>query len=133
MNLYDSDQALDALNQARLRSQNSFFPGSQKDAGSKPGRVAGMKPSTPQKKPNMLDGALDLTQGVLSIAGFVPGFGAAPDLINAGVSALRGDWAGAGMNALAAIPGFGDAAAVGNIGKKGLDMANMAGKAGKII
>lgn len=47
---------------------------------------------------------------VLDIAGFIPGWGAIADALNALVYALEGDWLNAGMSALAAIPGLGDIA-----------------------
>ncbi|MEM7391661.1 MAG: RHS repeat-associated core domain-containing protein, partial [Verrucomicrobiota bacterium] len=60
---------------------------------------------------------LDGLQEFLDWAGFAPGVGAVPDLLNAGVSAARGNWAEAGLNAVAAVPLFGDAV-------KGVDKAN---------
>ena len=47
---------------------------------------------------------------ILDVAGFIPGWGAIADALNAVVYALEGDWVNAGMSALAAIPGFGDIA-----------------------
>ncbi len=52
---------------------------------------------------------LDITQGILDIGGFVPFLGAVPDLINAGISGLRGKKGEAALNAFAAIPFWGDA------------------------
>ena len=46
----------------------------------------------------------------LDAAGLVPGFGAIPDLLNASISALRGDWTAAGLSVLAAVPVIGDVA-----------------------
>ena len=64
------------------------------------------------------ENASDVCHGVLDVAGFVPGFGAVPDLLNAGLYAAEGDWGNAGLSALAAIPMIGDAgAAVGKGGK----------------
>ncbi len=60
---------------------------------------------------------LDGLQLGLDAAGFVPGLGAFPDLINAGISAGRGNWGEAGLAALAAIPIVGDLAAAGKIAK----------------
>ena len=67
--------------------------------------------------------ALDGLQLVMDICGFIPGFGAFFDLANAGISLARGDYAGAAMSALAAIPGIGDAAAAAKIGIKGVKQA----------
>lgn len=69
-------------------------------------------------------GWLDKTQDGLSMAGFIPGFGAAADLINAGIYGARGKWGDAGFSAFAALPGIGDLGAVGKWGKKGLDAMN---------
>lgn len=70
---------------------------------------------------------LDGIQLGLDAAGFAPGVGAIPDLLNAGISGFRGDWGNAGLSALAAIPGVGDAAAaakLANKGMKAIDKAN---------
>ncbi len=53
---------------------------------------------------------LDGFQFALSVAGFVPVFGAVPDLINATIYAVRGDWLNAGISVLSAVPGVGDIA-----------------------
>jgi hypothetical protein len=45
--------------------------------------------------------------------GFVPGFGAIADVVNAGISAARGDYIGAGFSLAAAVPLIGDFAAAG--------------------
>ena len=55
------------------------------------------------------DSVLDGVQLALDAAGMVPVFGAIPDLINASISVLRGDWVGAGLSIVAAVPGVGDA------------------------
>jgi RHS repeat-associated protein len=54
---------------------------------------------------------LDRIQLGLTAAGFIPGAGAVPDLINAGISAIRGNWTDALLSAGAAIPLIGDAVA----------------------
>ena len=51
---------------------------------------------------------------ILALAGFVPGLGAAPDLLNAAIFAARGHWWLAAFSVVAAIPWLGDAAAAGN-------------------
>ena len=68
------------------------------------------------------DSVLDGIQLALDAAGFAPGVGAIPDLINASISALRGNWADAGMSLLAAVPLIGDAAAGVKIAKNGLKL-----------
>lgn len=62
---------------------------------------------------------VDALQLVLDLAGMVPGAGAVPDLINAAISALRGDWFGAGLSLFSAAPGVGDAAGAARIVKNG--------------
>ena len=69
------------------------------------------------------DSVLDGIQLALDAAGFVPGFGAIPDLISASISALRGNWADAGLSLLAAVPLIGDAAAGVKIVQKGVKVA----------
>ena len=77
------------------------------------------------------DSVLDGIQLTLDAAGFVPGFGAIPDLANAAISALRGNWADAGLSILAAVPAVGDAAAAAKLAKKGMKAAKKA-KAAKV-
>jgi len=55
---------------------------------------------------------VDGLQDALGFAGFVPIVGSFADIANSGISALRGNWADAGLNAVAAIPGIGDVAAI---------------------
>lgn len=62
---------------------------------------------------------LDGTQLVLDVAGVVPGLGIIPDVANAGISALRGDWVGAGLSLAAAIPFAGWGATAAKVGRKG--------------
>ncbi len=69
------------------------------------------------------ESVLDGIQLALDVAGFAPGVGAIPDLLNAGISALRGDWASAGLNLLAAVPLIGDVAKATKLAKKGLNSA----------
>ena len=66
--------------------------------------------------------ALDGLQFVLDIAGCFPVFGAVPDLINAGISLMRGNFAEAAMSAVAAIPGIGDAVGAGKIAGKSIKL-----------
>lgn len=76
------------------------------------------------------DTILDGVQLALDVMGMFPVFGFVPDLINAGISLLRGDVAGAMMSAFAAIPGIGDAAGAVKIVSKG---AKLIKKFDKII
>ena len=75
-----------------------------------------------------VDSVLDGIQTALDFAGFIPGAGAIPDLLNAAIYAARGDMANAGMSVLAAVPGIGDAAAGAKIAMKGVKAAKKAGK-----
>jgi hypothetical protein len=64
---------------------------------------------------------------VLGAAGFIPGLGAVPDLLDAGVYALEGDMISAGLSATAAIPLGGDAVKAGTlVGKAGKQVAKVA-------
>lgn len=76
---------------------------------------------------------LDGIQTALDIAGFVPGVGAIPDLLNAAVYAVRGDKINAGLSLLAAVPGIGDAAAAAKIAGKGVKAVKAVQKTGKTI
>ena len=69
------------------------------------------------------DSVLDGIQMALDAAGFIPGVGAIPDLLNASISALRGDWATAGLSVLAAVPVVGDAAAAAKFARNGVKIA----------
>ncbi|MCC8174959.1 MAG: hypothetical protein LIO91_00785, partial [Bacteroidales bacterium] len=68
---------------------------------------------------------LDGIQLALDAAGFIPAFGAVPDLLNAAIYAFRGKWLEAGMSIVAAVPGIGDAVAGVKIAKKGYDAAKI--------
>lgn len=74
---------------------------------------------------------LDGLQMALDAAGMFPGLGAIPDLLNACISACRGDWVGAGLSLFAAIPGIGDAAGAAKLMKNGAKIAQKTKKAQK--
>lgn len=74
---------------------------------------------------------LDGIQTALDLAGFAPGVGAIPDLLNAAISACRGNWAEAGLSVLAAVPGIGDAAAGVKLANRGLKIAKVGQKVEK--
>lgn len=75
---------------------------------------------------------LDGLQMALDAAGMFPGLGAIPDLLNACISACRGDWANAGLCLFAAIPGIGDAAGAAKLMKNGAKIAQKSKKAQKV-
>ena len=56
---------------------------------------------------------LDYLQGGLDLAGLMPGIGEPADLLNAGISAARGNWGEAGLGVVSAVPfiGWGGTAA----------------------
>jgi RHS repeat-associated protein len=57
--------------------------------------------------------ALDIAQGVLSVAGFIPVIGDFANLANAGISAYRGNWGQAALFAFSAIPVVGELGEIG--------------------
>lgn len=79
------------------------------------------------------ESVLDGIQLALDAAGFVPGLGAIPDLTNAAISAIRGNWAEAGLSVLAAVPVVGDAAAGAKLAKRGVKAAKALNKGEKTV
>lgn len=79
------------------------------------------------------ESVLDGIQLALDAAGLVPGVGAIPDLLNASISALRGDWTAAGLSVLAAVPVIGDAATAAKYAQKGVKAAKAAKKAQRCV
>lgn len=67
-----------------------------------------VEPETPEEQ-GFWSSASGWAHGALDVAGFVPGLGAIPDLLNAGIYALEGNYSAAAISAVAAVPGFGDA------------------------
>ena len=63
---------------------------------------------------------LDGLQLGLDAVGLIPGVGEFADLANAGISALRGDFIGAGLSLAAAIPFAGWGATTAKVGRKGM-------------
>lgn len=72
---------------------------------------------------------LDGLQMALDVAGMYPGFGVVPDLLNACISACRGNWGDAAFSVLAAVPLVGDAAAATKLVKNGAKIAKKNKKA----
>lgn len=62
--------------------------------------------------------ALDIVHGALDIAGFIPVLGAIPDGVNAAIYAVEGDWANAGLSAVAMVPAWGDGVKLAEMGGK---------------
>lgn len=67
---------------------------------------------------------LDGLQLGLDIFGLIEGLGIIADLLNAAISALRGDFVGAGASALGALPLIGTAATSAKLAQRGADVAD---------
>ena len=74
---------------------------------------------------------LDGIQLGLDVVGLIPVVGEAADIISAGISLARGDYVGAGLSLLSAIPFVGYAGSAGKAARYGAKMAEASGKAGK--
>ena len=61
---------------------------------------------------------MDIVHGALDVAGFIPVLGAIPDGINAAIYVVEGDWANAGLSAVAMVPAWGDGVKLGAMGTK---------------
>ncbi|MFH0725198.1 MAG: RHS repeat-associated core domain-containing protein, partial [Pseudomonadota bacterium] len=61
----------------------------------------------------------DHVHDLLALAGMVPALGIIPDLIDVGLYVLEGDYSNASFAGLAAVPILGDAARLGQYGRKG--------------
>ena len=73
---------------------------------------------------------LDGIQLGLDVVGLIPVVGEAADIISAGISLARGDYVGAGLSLLSAIPFVGYAGSAGKAARYGAKMAEASGKAG---
>ena len=77
---------------------------------------------------------LNRLQTALDIAGFVGPVGPLADAANAGISLLRGDYVGAGVNAVAILPVVGDAFKAGKMVAKGADkIGDVAGNLSTVV
>lgn len=72
------------------------------------------------------DSVLNGIQFALDVSGMIPLAGAVPDLLNAAISAARGNWTEAGISLLAAVPFIGDVAGATKIAYKGTKFAKKA-------
>jgi RHS repeat-associated protein len=70
---------------------------------------------------------IDRIQATLGVLGVVPGVGIGPDVANAVISAVRGNWGDAGLSVAAAVPVVGDLAGAGRLAVKYGDNAIEAG------
>ncbi|WP_139488158.1 HNH/ENDO VII family nuclease [Brevibacillus dissolubilis] len=66
---------------------------------------------------------LDRVQVTLDVVGLIPGIGEAADLVNAGISLARGNYADAALSLAAMVPFAGAAATAAKLGKKALKAA----------
>jgi RHS repeat-associated protein len=71
-----------------------------------------------------MDAMLDALQALLDLGGLIPGAGEPLDLVNAGVSAARGDRVGAGLSVAAMLPVGGQAAGAANVARRAAKAAN---------
>jgi hypothetical protein len=78
-----------------------------------PSPGASPTPPPPGEKKDSGNGFLDGLQTALDVVGFIPGIGEAADLVNAGISAARGNYLEAGLSLVSLIPGVGDAVGKG--------------------
>jgi len=69
------------------------------------------------------DKVLDSLQSGLDVVGLIPGVGEIADLANAGISLARGDYAGAALSAVAAIPFVGWLGTAGKAARQGTTIA----------
>jgi len=74
---------------------------------------------------------LDGIQLGLDVVGLIPIVGEAADIISAGISLARGDYVGAGLSLLSAIPFVGYLGTAGKGARYGAKMAEASGKAAK--
>ncbi len=78
-------------------------------------------------RPNATE-VVDGIQTALDVAGMVPVLGAAPDILNAAISAVRGRWVDAGVSLLSAVPAVGDVVGGAKMARKGYKIAKAAKK-----
>lgn len=78
-------------------------------------------------------GFLDSLQLGLDIVGMIPVIGEVADVVNAGISVARGDYAGAAMSLAAAIPGAGTAVTAAKLTTKAVKATKAMSKATKAV
>lgn len=76
---------------------------------------------------------LDYTQTGLDVAGMIPAVGNVADLANAGISAARGGYVGAGLSLTAAVPIVGIAAGAAKTVKGVVKIADKANDGAKVL
>lgn len=75
------------------------------------GQIVHQPPTSgkPAAAANPEQSEIDALQLVLDLAGMIPGAGAVPDLLNAAISLAQGDYVGATLSTVSAVPGVGAA------------------------
>ncbi len=73
------------------------------------GQTKSTNTSAKKANPALTKQELDDLQALIGLLGFLPGLGIGADLVNAAISAIRGDFAGALFDLFSAIPIIGDA------------------------
>ncbi len=63
-------------------------------------------------------GPLEILHDALAVAGLIPALGVIPDAADTALYVIQGNWANAGISAVAMIPIFGDAARLGTMGAR---------------
>jgi len=114
------------MSAANLIARLDAAKGDRQRASDLLAEVRGMGSKEKPQREGLLDqlgGISGIGHTVLDVAGLIPVVGTAADLINAGWYAAEGDWRNAGLSALGAVPGIGDAATVARVGARGLDTA----------
>ncbi len=108
--------------QGKIIYQGASSPkGSNSKADSNPP----VKPETPneekakEEKTGLWSRMSDGVHTALDVAGFIPGLGAIPDILNAGIYAAEGNAAMAALSVVAAVPGVGDGVKAGSMAYKG--------------
>jgi hypothetical protein len=81
--------------------------------------VTAPAPAAPSSAPTKTKSSSPDIHDALDVLGFIPGLGAVPDLLNAGIYAVQGNFAMAGLSVVAAVPGAGDAVKGGAMAVKG--------------
>ncbi|WP_445477719.1 RHS repeat-associated core domain-containing protein [Lysinibacillus irui] len=101
------------------------------EATSKVDVIFPQKAEVKKEKKGFFSSLLDGVSLALDVAGFIPGIGTIADIANAGISLARGDYMGAAMNLVGAVPIVGDAAKTAYKAKKAAKVAEAANKTAK--
>ncbi|MFK1438125.1 hypothetical protein ACIU0H_31405 [Pseudomonas aeruginosa] len=118
------------------------LPPATNPQGNTQGRVNGEAPATGKRAEDSTepveaetdaeastgDKALDDLQTTLDVIGLIPGVGEFADIANAGISLARGDYAGAALSLLSAIPFAGWLGTAGKAARKAGGKARKGGK-----